>query len=1068
MAPRALRRTGQILTGLTALLSLLALLFGAPIALALLGGNPLPDQLPTWTQITNTLMRPDDGGTLFVATLTIIGWIAWAAFAVPIIVESVARLRGVRTPRIPGLGAPQRVAAGMIAAIGLMIASPAVAATASSPAYAAPPPAAAVTAPAQHAVGTPTAQQTETTGAAVARQANTADEPATYEVHRGDYLSAISKRVLGDADRYPEIAALNAGHISDPDLIRPGWELKLPSDATDRGARAHAAGQVEEAEAAAPATGDQAEKPAPAPSDAGDQAASPAPTAPAAEATTPPAAAPTAGPTADAAAPTATATTAAPTTTAAQPTAPTPAQTGASDADEQDDNLTVPITATVAAMSVLAALTLFALRRRRARQQQHRRPRRRIAQPVDGTTEAKLRVAAAPTDLDRLDTGLRLLATGLADWPDEQWPDVVAAWMEHGAVHLVLTKACAVAPPAPWLSDGETLWTLPAHVPLPEVTEQLAPLPTLVALGSQPEQHLLVDLERLGMLTLTGDRSRTLDLLRYIAGELAHNHWSDDVHVTLAGFDPAEAQLLAQLNPHRVTIASSTEAAVAKLRRQLDDTRTALDAAGTASTVQGRATDSGDAWPPQVLLIADPAGELEQNLAELEELLVAAPSTGFAAVVTGAEQPHGRWPITVTGDGQLHVSFLTDSPLTASALPASMLQPLVDLLQAADITDDEPTPPAPDTEDWAAGTDAAGGLQDMLDIDEADDADGADQADDQGEPGAAEAASALKPPVRITTRGASTATSWSPTTAPLLLTLPAAAADPEAVEQRRRDREHRDPHLDADLAAWIGSDPARPRIGILGLVEIAAPGVVPKNRHRFYGEIVVYLAARGARGATAAQLEDAIWREQEATSSTRRSAISRARTWLGDTPDGGKWMPQMGADQLYRIADGYLFDWTLFRRLRARGEARADAGVSDLRQALELVRGAPFDGVQDAYTADRTAYAWLPDSEIAPTHLVAAIVDTAHQLVELSLAAGDLPGARWALERAWLADPDRYEDQPWRDAMRIAHADGRDSELKALIQDLLRHRDAEVAEDLDPETFRLVQRLTSYPSTVAS
>lgn len=40
--------------------------------------------------------------------------------------------------------------------------------------------------------------------------------------------------------------------------------------------------------------------------------------------------------------------------------------------------------------------------------------------------------------------------------------------------------------------------------------------------------------------------------------------------------------------------------------------------------------------------------------------------------------------------------------------------------------------------------------------------------------------------------------------------------------------------------------------------------------------------------------------------------------------------------QLYSIADSALFDWALFRRLRARGEARADAGGADLRQALEL------------------------------------------------------------------------------------------------------------------------------------
>lgn len=1043
MATRTLRRTGQILTGLAALLILLALLVGAPIALAQLGGNPLPDELPTWSQITSTLMRPDDGGTLFVAILTIVGWFAWAAFAVPVVVEAIARLRGIRTPRLPGLGAPQRVAAGLLAAISLIIASPAVAATAPAPAYAVAPAAVAAATPGPADADRPApAQQAETSGpAAAARPAPVEDdEPATYTVRRGDHLSGISARLLGDPDRYPAIAALNGDRIDDPDLIRPGWTLELPETAADRGARPHATGRFTAADHQPGATGS-----------AGPSAGPDAP----AEPTTP-----TPGTAPATPSPATTATVAPAETTGAATTDADQAPAHDADTSDRGDH-TAPVAATGAGISVLALLALLALRRRRARQQQHRRPGRRIAQPVTGTTEARLRVAATATDLDRLDTGLRLLAAGLADRPDDQWPDVVAAWLDHGTVHLVLTKPCPSGPPAPWLADGDTLWTLPAVSPLPGPAEQLAPLPTLVALGSQPDQHLLVDLERLGMLTLAGDHTRVLDLLRYIAGELAHNHWSDDVHVTLAGFDPDEANLLRQLNPDRVTIAATVETAVTKLRRQLADTRTALDASGATTTVQGRATDSGDAWPPQVLLIAEPAAALQPALHELEQLLTGAPSSGFA-VVAGAAQPHGRWPVTVTADGQLRVPFLTDTALTASALPAAMLQPLADLLQTADNTADEPTPPAEDAEPWAAGTDAAGGLRDMLDVDEAVNESPADEPHTAAPP---------QPPVRITVRPGSAAAAFSPIKDPVLITLPSAAAavaDPEAAERRRRDREQRDPHLDDDVTAWARADPGRPRIGILGPVEIAAPGTAPKNRHRFYGEIIVYLAARGARGATAAQLEDAIWREQEATSSTRRSAISRARTWLGDTADGGKWMPQMGADQLYRIADGYLFDWALFRRLRARGEARGEAGAADLRQALELVRGAPFDGVQDAYTADRTAYAWLPDSEIAPTHLVAAIVDTAHRLVELSLAAGDLPGARWALERAWRADPDRYEDQPWRDAMRIAHADGRDSELKALVHDLLRHRDAEVPEDLDPETFRLVQHLTAYPRKAAS
>jgi hypothetical protein len=75
-----------------------------------------------------------------------------------------------------------------------------------------------------------------------------------------------------------------------------------------------------------------------------------------------------------------------------------------------------------------------------------------------------------------------------------------------------------------------------------------------------------------------------------------------------------------------------------------------------------------------------------------------------------------------------------------------MLQPLADLLQTADTTTDEPTPPAPDTEEWAAGTDASGGLQDMFDIDDVD-----DQLH-HAEPAADDGPSQLSTPVPITHR----------------------------------------------------------------------------------------------------------------------------------------------------------------------------------------------------------------------------------------------------------------------------------------------------------------------------
>lgn len=118
-----------------------------------------------------------------------------------------------------------------------------------------------------------------------------------------------------------------------------------------------------------------------------------------------------------------------------------------------------------------------------------------------------------------------------------------------------------------------------------------------------------------------------------------------------------------------------------------------------------------------------------------------------------------------------------------------------------------------------------------------------------------------------------------------------------------------------------------------------------------------------------------------------------------------------------------------------------------------------MDGADQPYASrTRNPYAWLPASSIQPHHLAAAIVDTAHQLVTLSLHAGDTVTARWAVEQAWVADPDKLDDHPWLDLARIHHADGHRSELRSLIAELMEARDGEVPEDLAPETYRVVHK----------
>ncbi len=48
-------------------------------------------------------------------------------------------------------------------------------------------------------------------------------------VVRGDSLSMLAARYLGDGDRWPEIFALNRDVVDDPDEIDIGWRLKLPT-----------------------------------------------------------------------------------------------------------------------------------------------------------------------------------------------------------------------------------------------------------------------------------------------------------------------------------------------------------------------------------------------------------------------------------------------------------------------------------------------------------------------------------------------------------------------------------------------------------------------------------------------------------------------------------------------------------------------------------------------------------------------------------------------------------------------------------------------------------------------
>ena len=55
-----------------------------------------------------------------------------------------------------------------------------------------------------------------------------------YQVEKGDGYSSIARKQLGDSARWPEIFGLNKDKFPDPDRIREGVRIKIPTSGPTR------------------------------------------------------------------------------------------------------------------------------------------------------------------------------------------------------------------------------------------------------------------------------------------------------------------------------------------------------------------------------------------------------------------------------------------------------------------------------------------------------------------------------------------------------------------------------------------------------------------------------------------------------------------------------------------------------------------------------------------------------------------------------------------------------------------------------------------------------------------
>lgn len=489
---RRARTPGEVARGLGALLLILALLAGIPAALlTLAGAPPLPSAIPGLSDIVEAVTRPDDGTLLF-AALVWAGWLGWASFAISLTVEVPAALRGVRAPRLPALGPQQRLAAGLVAAVAMLL-------TGGASSLATPAPA--------------TAAHTYAEAAADpgATAEPNADEPSArvHIVERGDTLWGIAAATLGDGHRYPDLYEASKDtvqpdgqRLTDPDLIDVGWQITIPSDedtTPDPATADDGAAGSDESDSAAPLEDDDV---------AGDASASTHEPTITAEATSTPQPNPA---TAD----------------AAPDNAPAASTAGSADtgSDDPADDDSIGMCTVGGVGAVLAGGLLFYVGTLRSRQRRHRPPGQRIALPTaeGARTEDALRRVHDPLTLDHVNRALRTLAA-LCAVTGGPLPALRFARLLGSQLELHLAEPAE--PPAPFLPTvSPTLWVLDTDGDIldsAQADDYPAPYPTLVTVGHDPDGGLiLVDLEHVGVFAIDGTDAATAEILAAMAAELA-------------------------------------------------------------------------------------------------------------------------------------------------------------------------------------------------------------------------------------------------------------------------------------------------------------------------------------------------------------------------------------------------------------------------------------------------------------------------------------------------------------------------------------------------------------------
>lgn len=1015
----------RFITGLGALVAIVAVLVGVPIVLVVAAGNPLLTGTELHSIVTLT---PDYGNTILLTKLLpSAGWIAWVLFAVPFLIELGATITGRPTKkRLPIFRGQQHVAAALIAAVLVMFAGGTMIGTA-QPANAAPAPAQTVAAQPVEAPAAAPAAPRAPPAAETAKPA--AATVTTKTVHHtvvpGDNLWSIAEHYYGDGTRDLDIFNASTAtvqpdgqHLTNPNLLRPGWNLTVPNVTVTQ----------------TPAPAPKPAAPAPAPSTSSSSNSTSATDAGGSTTAANEAAPTTPTPSASASA-ASTASASASAAASAPPAAGQAADNSLSSADDDadsssavdDDDVTIPLATAGGIASVLAAGLLSVLGARRLKQRRKRRPGTRIAmpEPEAANLELELRMIENPLGLQDIDNALRSLQIWAED-TGAVLPELFALRLEEQEIALYLSEPADLPAPFVAASEDRTAWVVLPGTATPPARESVSPYPALATIGVDDHGGvLMLDLEQVGSLNVIGDEDTARGVLNAIAVELAENPWSEQIEVTLVGMPHGLAR---DLDRFRVQHVEDTVALVRNLRTSLEGREASFDSYGVdgVHSARTRATDA-ESWAPHVVILGQLPDEAVQR--ELQQLVERVPRLGIATIANGE---------TVGTGSIVRISSATSAELVS---PGEVMPPLpftpqvlqgreLELVQELFATTEQDCVAAPATASVSTITASA---------DEEAPAPAAEAAltADEAPAAAAHPDGALSPQTAAERVPEVNAHEEAEDAVPAVEDVAIAPADvPSDVESV--------PTAADDVTAPDWPAPYVRMLGAVDVLHLADPDRLPGRG----AELLSYLNLAAPVNGT--MLQQAFWPDTVNAKDSQRKLVRLVRQALGADPSGTPLFPENKSQEGYQLHPAIRSDWDDFRSLI--GDDLTQTTNEDLVAAIKLVRGTPFAGI----STRRGWWAWI---SVRQEEMIAAVMDAADELARRALEIRDVNQARYAAGVAKAVEP--LNEAGWRTELRAAMQDRDAAEINRIVDEMYaRVGGGDPDYELDEETAELVDAAT--------